>query len=74
MKVQTLTLPVKILNLVIGFSPTDSTLIQSIQACSRDYGFDFEEEEIGRELRAPLPANILDQSIPELEELETLCL
>ena len=48
MTIQTLTRPSNILNLFVA-------LPEPIQASSRDYGFDFDEEEIGRELIAPLP-------------------
>ena len=30
-------------------------------ATSLDYGFDFKEDELARELSAPLPANLADQ-------------
>jgi hypothetical protein len=40
---------------------------QPIQADSRDYGFDFDEEELGRELLAPLPGSISVQSLPEVD-------
>ncbi|NOH01964.1 MAG: hypothetical protein HND47_08340 [Chloroflexi bacterium] len=39
---------------------------ESIFADSRDYGFDFDEEEVGSELLAPLPAGLADQPIPEV--------
>ena len=42
-------------------------LPEPIQASSRDYGFDFDEEEIGRELLAPLPASLSTQTIPEVD-------
>lgn len=40
---------------------------QPIHADSRDYGFDFEEEELGRELLASLPGSISVQSLPEVD-------
>jgi hypothetical protein len=40
---------------------------QPIQACSRDYGFDFDEEEIGREMLAFIPANLSSQTIPDID-------
>jgi len=40
---------------------------QPIQACSRDYGFDFDEEEIGREMLAPLPFKTSSHAIPEVD-------
>lgn len=42
-------------------------IAEPIQADSRDYGFDFEEEELGRELLAPLPVSISAQSFPEVD-------
>ena len=38
-----------------------------VQASSRDYGFDFDEEEIGQEWLAPLPIHVSSQAIPELD-------
>jgi hypothetical protein len=43
---------------------------EPIFADSRDYGFDFDEEEVGRELRAPLPASFLRPQDPEAEANE----
>lgn len=43
---------------------------EPIHATSRDYGFDFEEDEIGRELLAPLPASLPVQAFPEVEAEE----
>jgi hypothetical protein len=40
---------------------------QPIQADSRDYGFDFDEEELGRELLAPLPISFSIQSHPGMD-------
>ncbi|HEX6269684.1 MAG TPA: hypothetical protein VFZ43_05585 [Anaerolineales bacterium] len=76
MKVQNLTPAVKIFNLVIGLAPIELAPTRPIQACSRDYGFDFDEEEIGRELLSPLPANLVWQTIPmiDAEEFEKLYL
>jgi hypothetical protein len=41
--------------------------LEPIYADSRDYGFDFDEEEIARELLAPLPASLSIQSFPEVD-------
>jgi len=41
--------------------------MQSIHADSRDYGFDFDEEELGTELLAPLPISLSIQSLPEVD-------
>ena len=43
------------LNPLIVFSPTEHLSEQPVQACSHDYGFDFDEEEIAREMLATLP-------------------
>ena len=40
---------------------------QPIQANSCDYGFDFDEEELGTELLAPLPISLSIQSLPEVD-------
>ena len=76
MNTQTLTNPALNCNLVIASPPTDFPSAYPIQACSRDYGFNFDEEEMGRELLSPLPANLVDQTIPKIdpEEFETLYL
>ena len=67
MDTQTLTNPTLNCNSVIALQPADLLQVNPIQACSRDYGFDFDEEEIGRELLAPLPASLASQEIPEME-------
>ena len=43
---------------VVLFMVTDSQLMQATQACSRDYGFDVDEEEIARAMLAPVPASL----------------
>jgi len=40
---------------------------KSIHANSRDYGFDFDEEELGMEMLAPLPLCLSIQSLPEVD-------
>lgn len=40
---------------------------ESINASSRDYGFDLDEEELAREMLAPLPAASAAPTIPEVE-------
>lgn len=42
-------------------------IAEPICADSRDYGFDVDEEEIGRELLAPSPVEFANQSLPEVE-------
>jgi hypothetical protein len=48
-------------------------IAEPIQADPRDYGFDFDEEEIGHEMLAPLPVNLSVQALPEVaaDEFET---
>jgi len=52
---------------MIMFVLKDNLPAQPVQACSHDYGFDFDEEEIGREMLAPLPFKISSHEIPEVE-------
>jgi hypothetical protein len=59
MTTQILTRPAMICNFLVA-------LPEPIQAASRDYGFDFDEEEIARELLAPLPTSLSTQTIPEV--------
>ena len=63
MTIQTLTRPSNILNLFVA-------LPEPIQASSRDYGFDFDGEELGRELIAPLPTDHSTQKIIDLDASE----
>lgn len=51
---------------MILFVLKDKLKAKPIQACSRDYGFDFDEEEIGREMLAPLPFKPSSQATPEV--------
>ena len=67
MNTQTLTNPALYCTFVMVSAPADLPGVHPIQACSRDYGFDFDEEEMGRELLAPLPANLSSQAIPEID-------
>ena len=60
MTIQILTRPATICNFLVA-------LPESIHASSRDYGFDFDEEEIAHELLAPLPASLSTQTIPAVE-------
>ena len=60
MTIQTLTRPATICNFLVALS-------EPIQASSRDYGFDFDEEEIACELLTPLPTTLSTQTIPEVD-------
>jgi len=61
MNTQTLTKPATISNFHVALPE------QPIYADSRDYGFDFDEEELARELLAPLPASLISQTNYEVE-------
>ena len=67
MNTQTLTYPTPNCCFVVTLQSADFTRVYPIQAYSRDYGFDFDEEEIGRELLAPLPINLSLQAILEVD-------
>jgi hypothetical protein len=43
-------------------------------ATTGDYGFDFDDEELGQEIPAPLPANVADLPAPDItaEEFDSL--
>lgn len=60
MTIQTLTYPATICSFLVAPSGP-------IQASSRDYGFDFDEEEIGTALLAPLPEGFSTQPASEGE-------
>ncbi len=61
MSIQFLNAPTVLSNFVIFNPSTYPTRIKPILASSLDYGFDFDEEELGRELLAPLPAGLANQ-------------
>jgi hypothetical protein len=67
MNTQTLTNPALYCNFVIVSPPADFPRAHPTQACSHDYGFDFDEEETGKEMLAPLPANLTSQGVPEMD-------
>ena len=64
MNAQTLTTSLIFCNFVIAIPE------EQVHASSRDYGFDFDEDELARELIAPLPTSLADQPIPEVEANE----
>jgi hypothetical protein len=64
MNTQTLTKPATISNFLVALPE------QPIYASSRDYGFDFDEEELARELLAPLPESLIAQTNYEVEAHE----
>lgn len=63
MTIQALTHPTAICHFLLA--PTEP-----VHASSRDYGFDFDEEELGQELLAPLPATLSIPSSLEVAEEE----
>ena len=67
MNTQTLTYSTQNCCLVVALQPADFSQFVPVKASSRDYGSDFDEEEIGRELLTPLPAGLLSQATLELE-------
>jgi hypothetical protein len=67
MNTQTLTNPTQNYCLIVDLQLIELPQATTVQACSRDYGFDFDEEEIGRELLAPLPAGFSSGAILEIE-------
>lgn len=62
MTIQTPTTPVSLREFAFALP-----IAEPIQADSRDYGFDFDEEELGRELLAPLPDSLSAPSFPEVD-------
>ena len=67
MKTKTLTNPALNCSHTISLPLRDFPGTHLIQACSRDYGFDFDEEEFGMEILAPLPANLSLQATFEVD-------
>jgi hypothetical protein len=43
---------------IVAFMTTDTRPVEPAQVCSRDYGFDVDEEEIVRAMLAPVPASL----------------
>lgn len=66
MTIQTLTRPATICNFILAMP-------EPLQASSRDYGFDFDEEELGGELLAPLHTDHSTQTISEADADESEC-
>ena len=59
MNTQTLTKSAAICSFFVVLPGDDFTVVQPICASSRDYGFDIDEEDVARELLAPLPASLI---------------
>jgi len=71
---QILNQPVILSNCVFSLPPASPAYNQPFFASSLDYGFDFDEDELGSELFAPLPASLVNQPVPHIgaEEFESL--
>ncbi len=52
----------------------DDTLTETVLACTQDYSFDFDADELSRELLEPLPESSLDQSdlVVDADEFDAL--
>lgn len=67
MNTQALTGPVMTCNFVVALPETEKISPEPIYASTRDYGFDFDEEELGKELLAPLHADSASSIIHEVD-------
>ncbi len=64
----------KLCNFSVVLPTTDLLPAQPIQASSRDYGFDFDEDELARELLAPLSSSADKTTLTvDADELCALC-
>jgi hypothetical protein len=70
MDIQTLKCPATISCFFVILPEAQLMPAQPVVACSRDYGFDFDEDELARELLAPLPAGLADLALPEADAAE----
>jgi hypothetical protein len=70
MSTQTLTRPTNISTYPLALIPENPGDSEPIVANSRDYSFDFDQGELGRELNAPSPASCLDRSYPAIDAEE----
>lgn len=67
MNAQILTPSVMTCDFAVALPETYQPLESPIYASSRDYGFDFDEEELGNELLAPLHADSASSIIHEVD-------
>ena len=67
MNAQTLTKPVMTCHFVVAPPEADLPLECPIYASSRDYGFDFDPEELAGELLAPVPSISAAKTISEVK-------
>jgi hypothetical protein len=74
MSIQILTKPAALTNNLFALSLGYPLPVEPILVPSLDYGFDFDDEELGKELLAPLPACFADQPSLDIgaEEFDSL--
>lgn len=65
MNAQTLSAPASTCHFPFALPVAELPSARTVSADPRDYGFDFDEEELGRELLAPSP--IADRFHPEVD-------
>jgi hypothetical protein len=61
MNTQTLTTPMLTCNFFVAIPEADFTAEEPMRASSRDYGFDFHQEELAELLSTPIPASLQSQ-------------
>ena len=61
MSIQFFSAPTALVNFVVFNPTTYLSHTKPILASCLDYGFDFDEEELGREMLTPLPASLANQ-------------
>lgn len=62
MSVQIITRPINLRTIEFFTAPDNSIRFEPVMASSRDYGFDFDDDELARELLAPIPVSDNDPS------------
>lgn len=74
MSIQTITRPINLHTIEFSIAPDNSTCIEPVKASSRDYGFDFDDDALARELLAPIPVSNNDplDQIVGADEFESL--
>jgi len=65
MKTETLTTPMLTCNFVVAIPEADFAAVGPMNASPRDYGFDYDQDELAQSLAAPIPAG--PESQPTLE-------
>jgi len=67
MNTQTLKDSANLCNFSLALPTTNLLPTEPIQASSRDYGFDFDEDELAKELLASLPTEAANQPTPNVD-------